>query len=116
MTMVSQFMRASPSCLRGAGSIGVVGKSVKGVDRSSPMRRVDAIVLGGLVGLAATAACGARTGLDSPAPVGIPPIEAGAGPGLSDCPDAGATLVYVVTGQGNLYSFYPPTAAFKSLG
>jgi hypothetical protein len=80
------------------------------------MRRVDAIVLGGLVGLVATAACGARTGLDSPAPVGIPPIEAGAGPGLSDCPDAGATLVYVVTGQGNLYSFYPPTAAFTSLG
>jgi hypothetical protein len=81
------------------------------------MRRVDAIVLGGLAGLAATAACGARTGLDSPASAGIPAIEAGApGPGLSDCPDAGATLVYVVTGQGNLYSFYPPTAAFTSLG
>lgn len=81
------------------------------------MRWVDAIVLGGLVGIAATAACGARTGLDEPPPVVIPPIEAGVqGPGLTDCPDAGATLVYVVTGQGTFYSFYPPTGAFTSFG
>jgi dipeptidyl aminopeptidase/acylaminoacyl peptidase len=80
--------------------------------------RVDAVIVGGLVGLTTIAACGARTGLDAPAPAGIPTIDAGAhpGPGLSDCPDAGATLVYVVTGQGSLYSFYPPTAAFTNLG
>jgi hypothetical protein len=81
------------------------------------MRRVDAIVLGGLVGLAATAACGARTELYTPPPVEIPPIpNAPPGPGLSDCPDAGATLVYVVTEQQTLYSFDPPTGAFTSLG
>ncbi|HEY3819864.1 MAG TPA: hypothetical protein VGL81_22015 [Polyangiaceae bacterium] len=82
------------------------------------MQRVGAIVLGGLIGLAAIAACGARTGLDAPAPAGIPAIDAGAhaGPQPTDCPDAGSTLVYVATGQGNLYSFYPPTAAFTSLG
>jgi hypothetical protein len=82
------------------------------------MRRVGAVVLVGLVGVAATAACGARTGLDAPAPFEIPSIDAGThpGPGLDDCPDAGDTLVYVVTEESNLYSFYPPTAAFTSLG
>jgi hypothetical protein len=33
-----------------------------------------------------------------------------------DCPDAAATLVYVVTEQNELFSFYPPTAAFKQVG
>ena len=29
-----------------------------------------------------------------------------------DCPDAEATLIYVVTGNNELYSFYPPDSTF----
>jgi len=35
---------------------------------------------------------------------------------LDICPDAGSTLVYVLTGQNNLYSFYPPTLTFTKIG
>jgi hypothetical protein len=34
----------------------------------------------------------------------------------TDCPDAGATLVYVITDANELYSFYPPTLAFTDIG
>jgi hypothetical protein len=37
-------------------------------------------------------------------------------PPLDICPDAGATLVYVLTSQNDLYSFYPPTLAFTRIG
>jgi hypothetical protein len=32
------------------------------------------------------------------------------------CPDAGETLVYVITTEDRLYSFYPPTLAFELIG
>jgi hypothetical protein len=32
------------------------------------------------------------------------------------CPDAGATLIYVITSQNVLMSFYPPTASFTTIG
>ncbi len=32
------------------------------------------------------------------------------------CPDAGSTLVYVITQQNELMSFYPPTATFTTIG
>ena len=35
---------------------------------------------------------------------------------LADCPDGGPTLVYVVTQQNELYTFFPPTLAFKKIG
>ncbi len=34
----------------------------------------------------------------------------------TDCPDAGATLIYVLSGENDLYSFYPPTLAFTKIG
>jgi hypothetical protein len=34
----------------------------------------------------------------------------------TDCPDAGATLVYLISGENDLYSFYPPTLAFTKIG
>jgi hypothetical protein len=37
-------------------------------------------------------------------------------PIVSDCPDAGATLVYVLGSANQLYSFYPPTLAFTPIG
>ena len=90
------------------------------------------------LGVSAFGACGSRTGL-------LAPEEEDAGdakpdvhdahsedvheedaaeedvvfpdvPIISDCPDAGATLVYVLGAQNELYSFYPPTLAFKSIG
>jgi hypothetical protein len=99
-----------------------------------------------LVVLAAFAGCGTRTGLlvdegDSPAtPIAdagidrttphptprdagldvIPPIDVTPPPidgnFRSNCPDAGATLVYVVTEQNDLYSFYPPDLTFTRIG
>ena len=34
----------------------------------------------------------------------------------NDCPDADATLVYLVSAQNELFSFYPPTVTFTSIG
>lgn len=34
----------------------------------------------------------------------------------NDCPDADATLVYLITSANELLSFYPPTATFKTIG
>jgi hypothetical protein len=34
----------------------------------------------------------------------------------TDCADAGATLIYLITEQNELYSFYPPTAGFTFIG
>ena len=37
-------------------------------------------------------------------------------PVIDLCPDAGATLIYVITQEGDLYSFYPPTLEFRLIG
>jgi hypothetical protein len=44
----------------------------------------------------------------------LPPIDVHLPPPL-DCLDAGATLVYVITENNTLYSFYPPTATFSTV-
>ena len=110
------------------------------------MRRVRLVVLAWVLVAGAGAACGSRTGLpfdlgddvgaldDAAADVGTPPHDAAndaRDAGLdalplidaarrdanrSDCPDADATLVYVLTQQNELFSFYPPTATFKMIG
>ena len=47
----------------------------------------------------------------------LPPIDVIVPPdGPGPCPDAGSTLVYVITTQDVLMSFYPPTAAFSTIG
>jgi hypothetical protein len=40
-----------------------------------------------------------------------PPVDV-----ASDCPDAGSTLIYVITDTNDLYSFYPPAGAFNRIG
>jgi hypothetical protein len=37
-------------------------------------------------------------------------------PILTDCPDAGSTLIYLITEENELLSFYPPTLAFTKIG
>jgi hypothetical protein len=37
-------------------------------------------------------------------------------PVLDICPDAGSTLIYVLTQNNDLYSFYPPTLGFTRIG
>ncbi|HEY8041914.1 MAG TPA: hypothetical protein VIF15_19050 [Polyangiaceae bacterium] len=89
----------------------------------------------------AAAACGSRTGLlvpldldggdassdafhrhdvftlDAPDEDVLPPIDVTPPRDvLNDCPDAGSTLVYVITNSGTLMSFYPPSATFRSIG
>jgi hypothetical protein len=87
-------------------------------------------------------ACGSRTGLfvdDFPGP--LPDDGGGSGSGTkdggkdvstsdvplidvtpppdvfkNDCPDADATLVYVITEQYELFSFFPPDGSFKKIG
>jgi hypothetical protein len=48
----------------------------------------------------------------------LPPIDVAPVPDVfvNDCPDAGATLIYVITQSFQLYSFYPPTGAFTQIG
>jgi hypothetical protein len=48
----------------------------------------------------------------------LPPVDVSAPPPntVNDCPDAAATLVYVVSEQNALVSFYPPTATFTTIG
>jgi hypothetical protein len=87
--------------------------------------------------------CGTRTGLllpddEGPTPVvdagidhrtpsprdssvpddALPPIDAAPRDGgfITNCPDAGATLVYVLTQGADLYSFYPPDLSFTRIG
>jgi len=83
--------------------------------------------------------CGARTGLLAPEETdsgpdvtlhdakhdqaiieedALPPIDNFVGdvPVFSDCPDAGATLVYLITEENELLSFYPPTLTFTTIG
>jgi len=102
-------------------------------------RRVQRAVTFGSVA-ALVAACGARTGLYSPlepedaAPDvkhdvvhepdadaaeedAVPPIDAIVDiPVVNQCPDAGSTLIYVIGAGNELFSFYPPTLSFNSLG
>jgi hypothetical protein len=82
-------------------------------------------VAGVLGGVLLLFACGARTGLleaEVPNDAAVEDAELEAGPDIidipvhSDCPDAAATLVYVITQDDLLYSFYPPTAAFSLIG
>ncbi len=90
-------------------------------------------------------ACGARTGLVAPEEIDASPQDSGkdahdAGvdafdaadaaeedalpsidvnidvPIFTDCPDAGSTLIYVITSQNELFSFYPPTLGFTKIG
>lgn len=90
---------------------------------------------------APVAACGSRTGLLTPLEVqrdaaldvirhadALPPDDAGDEDALppidvveppdapNDCPDAGSTLVYLITEQYDLMSFYPPSASFRTIG
>jgi hypothetical protein len=97
--------------------------SLVGVVGSHRLSRVLVGPVAGILGGALLLlACGARTGLleggpdiiDAPGDVvfNIPsdiPLQ-------SDCPDAAATLVYVITQDDLLYSFYPPAAAFSLIG
>jgi hypothetical protein len=48
----------------------------------------------------------------------LPPLDVRPPPpdAFNACPDAGSTFVYVITQTNNLYSFYPPTAAFTLIG
>ena len=48
----------------------------------------------------------------------LPPIDANPNPDVNrnDCPDADATLVYVVSQTNELYSFYPPSLTFSLIG
>lgn len=90
----------------------------------------------------ALVACGSRTGLFAPegdfatddedatvpgdgAPVGdgsvvdaLPPLDATPprDADQNDCPDGDATLIYVVTDQNELFSFYPPDGTFRQVG
>ncbi len=94
----------------------------------------------GLCGVWLLASCGARTGLLAPEPEDAQPdkpvVHHDAKPDLvveedvlppidvifpdvpipSDCPDAGSTLVYLITEENVLLSFYPPTLGFKTIG
>ena len=55
---------------------------------------------------------------DTNLPDVLPLIDANPLPDVvrNDCPDAAATLVYVITSQAVLYSFYPPTLTFTRIG
>lgn len=98
-----------------------------------------ACLAGAVLSLAVGLACGDRTGLvvddtfvaedsglhdagrDAFSDVhhdGLPMIDVAIRPDVDkkDCPDADATLVYLITEDYVLYSFYPPTADFKQIG
>jgi hypothetical protein len=103
-------------------------------------RRFVVIVLG----WTALFACGARTQLTVGEQFSAPSVEAGAADARidarrdggivpadalppidaqkrdvsvpNDCPDADSTLVYLLSADSNLYSFFPPTRALKRIG
>jgi hypothetical protein len=46
----------------------------------------------------------------------LPPIDVAPRPPPNDCPDAAATLIYVITDAGTLLSFDPRTSTFSQIG
>jgi hypothetical protein len=48
----------------------------------------------------------------------LPPLDVQPKPDVdrTDCPDADATYIYVVTSQNELFSFYPPSLTFHFIG
>ena len=110
-----------------------------GLALACPRRSLRRSVGPGLLMLFASA-CGARTELGAPesfeagedAPIdardamieedaaeedALPSIDQFVdSPVPTDCPDAGSTLVYVISSQNELLSFYPPTLAFTKIG
>ncbi|HEY8079714.1 MAG TPA: hypothetical protein VIF62_36540 [Labilithrix sp.] len=60
----------------------------------------------------------ARDAPDAEMPDAPPPIDVAPPPDVfkNDCPDADSTLVYVITEQYELFSFFPPDATFKKIG
>jgi len=48
----------------------------------------------------------------------LPPIDAFFPPDvqIDNCPDAGGTLIYVLTAENQIFSFYPPTLVFTLVG
>lgn len=56
--------------------------------------------------------------LDVVAHDGLPGLDVAVRPDVfhSDCPDADATFIYVITEQFILYGFYPPTGEFRQIG
>jgi hypothetical protein len=46
----------------------------------------------------------------------LPPIDVSPPVISSTCPDAGSTLIYVITAQYDLFSFFPPSQAFTPIG
>jgi len=61
-------------------------------------------------------ACGARTGLFEPSPTPAISTSSPNPPVRNDCPDPNAIFVFVVTFDGQLYSFAPASAAFNPIG
>jgi hypothetical protein len=53
----------------------------------------------------------AEAGFDAPRDVAFRDV-----PVVDICPDAGATLIYVLAADNTLYSFYPPTLALTTIG
>jgi hypothetical protein len=61
----------------------------------------------------------ADAGFDAPPEVGFDAprdVQFRDVPAIDLCPDAGATLIYVLTGDNVLLSFYPPTLSFTQIG
>jgi len=97
----------------------------------APPRRLLALFLT-LATAGAFVACGSRTGLLAGAAITAEGEEPDGSPDLdalpeldgrpkvdvvrNDCPDADATLVYLVTETAELLSFYPPDATFRKIG
>ncbi len=112
--------------------------------RRRTRKRLALTTCGAVAAIAALLACGSRTGLladealltgngdaagvpDGPrrvpsnfdsGPDALPLIDARPKVDVqrNDCPDADATLVYVVTEQNNIYSFYPAGGTFTLIG
>lgn len=108
----------------------------RGVSGARALRRAALLLL--------LVACGSRTGLfvddtfgplpadagadarpprdgaapDAQVPDALPPLDAKppVDANRTDCPDADATLVYVVTVERELLSFFPPDGTFKKIG
>jgi hypothetical protein len=65
-------------------------------------------------GVDATADATPDVTVDAPPDV-LPPLEVGPARPIA-CQDSGATLIYLVTTQNDLWSFYPPSLSFTPIG
>jgi hypothetical protein len=108
--------RIQPRAIRLAAVLGCLGASVTSCGSRTGLFGADDDTIGTVTFPPGTTEGGIDSGRDTS--IDVPTIDVVPKPDVdrTDCPDADATYIYVVTEDSELFSFYPPDLSFKRIG